>query len=177
MGSETEMTLKVLGNVPLYLKSQIEVDSYLDEVFTAGARSNPYADLAFQIVKDVAGDRAYAPAPDNILSVGIDFAAGYGGLIWYCDGDLSRQVSAEFGHDIAYYPWVSLNPDPPQNDPRVMSDPSCPTFFDRVSAIPLPVIRAVVEEYYHAGTGFRPAKVQWAKGHYTGELDTEVTEA
>lgn len=112
-----------------------------------------------------------------MLSVGIYFAAGYGGLICYCDGDLSRQVSAEFGQDIASYPWVSLNPDPPQHDPRIMSDPSCPTFFDRVSAVPLPVIRAVVDEYYHAGTGFRPAKVQWAKGHYTGELDTEVTEA
>lgn len=77
------MILKVLGDVPLYLKSQIEVGSYLDEVFTAGARSSPYADLAFQIVKDVAGDRAYALAPDNMLSVGIDFAAGHGGLIWY----------------------------------------------------------------------------------------------
>ncbi|MEU2798257.1 Imm1 family immunity protein [Streptomyces sp. NPDC007117] len=163
--------------MPLYLKSKIEVDSYLDEVFTAGARSSPHADLAFQIVKDVAGDRAYAPAPDNMLSVGIDFAAGYGGLIWYCDGDLSRQVSAEFGHDIAYYPWVSLNPDPPQHDPRVMSDPSCPTFFDRVSTVPLPAIRTVVGYYFHAGTGFRPAKVQWATGHYTGELDTEATES
>jgi hypothetical protein len=171
------MTLKVLGSVPLYLESQSEVDGYLDEVFAGESRSSSHADLAFQIVKDVAGDRVYAPAPDNMLSVGINFAAGYGGLIWYCDGSLSRQVSAEFGHDVAYHPWVSLNPDPPHRDPRVLSDPSCPTFFDRISAVPLPVIRAVVEEYFHAGTGFRPAKVQWAKGHYTGELDTEVTEA
>ncbi|MBK3561256.1 hypothetical protein JHN55_32945 [Streptomyces sp. MBT56] len=170
------MTLKVLGSMPQYPKNPSEVDSYLDKVLTADFCSASYRDLAFQIVKDVAGDRAYAPAPDNMLSVGIDFAAGYGGLIWYCDGDLSRQVSAEFGHDIAYYPWVSLNPDPPQHDPRVMSDSSCPTFFDQVSAVPFPVIRTVVEEYFHAGTGFRPAKVQWAKEHYTGEHDTEVTE-
>lgn len=170
------MTLKVLGGVPLYLESQSEVDGYLDTILARKSRSSSHADLAFQVVKDVAGDRFYAPAPDNMLSVGINFAAGYGGLIWYCDGSLSRRVSAEFGHDVAYHPWVSLNPDPPHRDPRVMSDPSCPTFFDRISAVPLPVIRAVVEEYFHAGTGFRPAKAQWAKGHYTGELDTKVTE-
>ncbi|MEU1798272.1 Imm1 family immunity protein [Streptomyces californicus] len=170
------MTLKALGSVPLYLESQSEVRDHLDEVLAEGRRLRPHADLAFQVVWDAAADRAYAPPPDNMLSIGVNFSTGYGGIIWYCDGNLSRRVSAELGHDVAYYPWVSLNPNPPQVDPRVMSDLSCPTFFDRVSAVPLSLIRATVEEYFSAGTGFRPAKVKWAKGHYTGELYAEADE-
>lgn len=167
------MTLKVLGEVPLYLESQIEVGEYLDAVFAEGYRLGSSADLAFQVIWDVAADKASMSAPDNVLSIGIDFPSGYGGFLWYCDGSLSHRVSAEVGHDVANHAWVSLNSTPPHLDPKVLSDPSCPTFFDRISVVPLSSIRPVVEEYFREGTGFRPTQVQWTKGHYTGELFVE----
>ncbi|MFE1483776.1 Imm1 family immunity protein [Streptomyces griseus] len=177
MGSEARMTLKTLGDNPLYLKTRSEVRDYLDGIFADGIRLKSYTDLAFQVIRDVAVGETDGSAPDNVLSVGIDFSSGYSGFIWYCDGGLAHRVSAEFGHDIAYHPWVSMNPNPPQSDPKVLSDPSCPTFFDRVSVMPLSSIRPVVEEYFNEGTGFRPAQIQWVKGHYTGELYVEDSEA
>ncbi|WP_079163269.1 Imm1 family immunity protein [Streptomyces canus] len=171
------MTLKVLGETPLYLETQSDVSEYLDAVFAEGHLLKSSKDLAFQVIWDVAADKIYAPTPDNVLSIGIDFSSGYGGLLWYCDGIISHRVSAEVGHDVANHAWVSLNPAPPDSDPKVLSDPGCPTFFDRVSVMPLSGIRPVVEEYFREGTGFRPTQVQWTKGHYTGELYVEDDEA
>ncbi|MDX3854368.1 Imm1 family immunity protein [Streptomyces sp. AK02-01A] len=165
------MALKVLGQKPIYLKNESEVCAYLDAFFAVRDRLDAVAD--FQIVADVAFDESQNVAPDNVLSIGIDDASGYGGLIWYCDGSLARQISAEFGHDLAYSAWVSLSSSPPDFDPEVVSEPGCPTFFDRTSVLPLPRIRSVVEEYFREGTGFRPTQVQWMKGHYTGEIWTE----
>ncbi|MEU8701652.1 Imm1 family immunity protein [Streptomyces sp. NPDC048680] len=165
------MTLKVLDETPLYLETRSEVREYLDVLFAEGPQRKSFADLTFQVVHG-----REDPADDNVLSVGINFSSGYGGLLWYCDGMLARQVSAEVGHDVAYHAWVSLNPTPPHSDPKVLSDPSCPTFFDRISVLPLPSIRSVVEEYFRKGTGFRPTQVQWVKGHYTGELYVEDDE-
>ncbi|WP_405668827.1 Imm1 family immunity protein [Streptomyces sp. NBC_01166] len=167
------MTLKVLSEAPVYLETQSAVGEYLNALFADGHRIKPSVDLAFQVIWDVAADKNYATPPDNVLSIGINFSSGYGGLLWYSDGMLSHQISAEVGHDIANHAWVSLNPTPPHSDPRVLSDPSCPTFFDRLSAVPLSSIRPVVEEYFREGTGFRPTQVQWTKGHYTGELYVE----
>ncbi|MFE3858625.1 Imm1 family immunity protein [Streptomyces griseorubiginosus] len=171
------MALKVLGETPLFLESQIEVRAHLDAVFAEGRRLKSSVDLAFQVISDVASDRVYASTPDNVLSIGINFSSEYAGILWYCEGTVSRRVSAEVGHDVANHAWVSLNPTPPDLDPKVLSDPGCPTFFDRVSALPLSSIRPVVEEYFRAGTGFRPTQVQWTKGHYTGELYVEEEEA
>ncbi|MEV0041280.1 Imm1 family immunity protein [Streptomyces sp. NPDC050804] len=172
------MTLKVLGETPLYLETSSEVREYLDTVFAEGYRlGKSHIDLTFQVIWDVEADKIARSAPDNVLSIGIDFSSEYGGLLWYCDGMLSHRVSAEVGHDVANHAWVSLNPTPPHSDPKVLSDPWCPTFFDRISVVPLSSIRPVVEEYFREGTGFRPAQVQWTKGHYTGELYVEEDEA
>lgn len=171
------MTLKVLGDTPLYLKTQSEVGEYLDAVFAEGDRLKSSTDVTFQFIGDAVAHTMVTSPPDNVLSLGINFRSGYGGLLWCCEGLLAHRVSAEVGHDVAYNAWVSLNPDPPRTDPKVLSDPSCPTFFDRVSVVPLSRIRPVVEEYFREGTGFRPTRMQWVKGHYTGELYIEESEA
>ncbi|MFI0545271.1 Imm1 family immunity protein [Streptomyces sp. WSLK1-3] len=171
------MTLKVLGETPAYLETQSDVREYLDAVFAEGHRLKSSVDLAFQVIWDVASDKVHASPPDNVLSIGINFSSEYAGFLWHCEGIISQRVSAEVGHDVANHAWVSLNPTPPEADPKVLSDPGCPTFFDRVSVLPLSSIRPVVEEYYQEGTGFRPAQVQWVKGHYTGELYAEEDEA
>ncbi|WP_394437448.1 Imm1 family immunity protein [Streptomyces sp. SGAir0957] len=108
--------------------------------------------------------------PDNVLSVGLDHPSGFGGILWYCDLGLADEVTEEMGADVADSVWVSLNPNPPVRDPKVLSDPWTPYFFDRVSVLPLPVVRATIEDYFREATGFRPARVQWAVGHFTGEL-------
>ncbi|WP_331718034.1 Imm1 family immunity protein (plasmid) [[Kitasatospora] papulosa] len=170
------MTLKVLGETPLYLETQSEVHEYLAAVFAEGDRLKSSTDITFQVIGDAVAHKMAISTPDNALSIGINFRSGYGGLLWHCDGILAHRVSAEVGHDVAYNAWVSLNSDPPQTDPKVLSDPSCPTFFDRISVVPLPSIRPVVEEYFREGTGFRPTQMQWTKGHYTGELYIEESE-
>lgn len=171
------MTLKVLGETPLYVETESEVREYLESVFTEGHRLKSSTDLAFEVIWDVAADKLYAPTPENVLSIGIYFSSGYGGLLWYCDGVVAHRVSAEVSPDVANHAWVSLNPTPPDRDPKVLSDPGCPTFFNRVSMVPLSRIRPVVEEYFREGTGFRPRRAQWTKGHYTGELYIEEDEA
>ncbi|WP_299539000.1 Imm1 family immunity protein [uncultured Streptomyces sp.] len=165
------MAIKVLEQKPLILRRESEVRTYLDAFFAERDRLDAVA--VFQVVDDVIFDTARDSAPDNVLTIGIDPTSGYGGLIWYCDGPLARHISAEFGHDVAYSAWVPLNPSPPDVDPEVVSEPGCPTFFDRTSVLPLPVIRSVVEQYFREGTGFRPTQVQWTKGHFTGALWTE----
>ncbi|MFI9585828.1 Imm1 family immunity protein [Streptomyces sp. NPDC052236] len=174
------MPLKVLGDKPLYLETGSEVHRYLDALFTQGLPLKSFANIDFQVVEDVSADRIAhkdMSVPDNVLSIGVDYSSGYGGLLWYCDGRLVDRVAAAVGADVASYVWVSLNPTPPESDPKVLSDPSCPSFFDRISALPVPAVRSTVEEFFHEGTGFRPTQIQWAKGNFTGELCVEEDEA
>ncbi|MGA5729594.1 Imm1 family immunity protein [Streptomyces seoulensis] len=170
------MALKVLGDEPRYLETESEMHRYLDSIFFEGSNSESFANVDFQIVQDTMVDRVAdhaLPVPDNVLSIGIDHSTGYGGLLWYCDGGLVDRVAESAGAEVATNAWVSLNENPPETDPRVLSDPSCPSFFDRVSALPLLAVRSVVEEYFQEGNGFRPKSIHWAKGHFTGELYTE----
>ncbi|MER7172653.1 Imm1 family immunity protein [Streptomyces mesophilus] len=167
------MTLKVLGRDPLYLGTEREMCQYLDKVFSPHPNSAPFVDVALQVVDGVRVPYNAMSVPDNVLSISVDHSVGYGGVLWYCDGQLAQRISESAGVDVASHPWVSLNPSPPESDPRVLADPDCPTYFNRISALPLPVIRATVEEYFHAGTGFRPTRIQWVKGHFTGELYEE----
>lgn len=167
------MALKVLGEESLYLETTEELREYLDTAFAAHGSSGPHVNTCFQFVPDVAVDKITRTAtgvPDNVLSVGLDHPSGFGGILWYCDLGLADEVTEEMGADVADSVWVSLNPDPPVRDPKVLSDPWTPYFFDRVSVLPLPVVRATIEDYFREATGFRPARVQWAVGHFTGEL-------
>ncbi|MFI0242276.1 Imm1 family immunity protein [Streptomyces sp. NPDC016845] len=167
------MALKVLQEKPLYLMAADTLRDYLDTVFSADGPLVSYVNTSFQLVPDVVDDGISGTAssvPDNVLSVGLDHKSGYGGILWYCDLGLVDKVIEKNGADVANSVWVSLNPKPPVTDPKVLSDPWTPYFFDRVSVLPVSVIRATIEDYFREGTGFRPTRVQWAKGHFTGEL-------
>ncbi|MEU2346346.1 hypothetical protein ABZ745_31755 [Streptomyces sp. NPDC013082] len=47
------MTLKVLGETPLYLETQSEVHEYLAAVFAEGDRLKSSTDMTFQVIGDV----------------------------------------------------------------------------------------------------------------------------
>ncbi|MHB9859481.1 Imm1 family immunity protein [Streptomyces sp. YIM S03343] len=163
------MALKVFGSDPLFLATTSELQNYLDPIFAENKRTG-YMTADFAVVKDNDADI------DSVLGIGLDYDSGYGALLWYCDNRFRDQVAAVSGTEIAEYVWVSWNPSPPEVDPQVLSDPWCPSFFNRVSAIPLSDVRPVIEEYFRQSTGFRPTGVEWIKGHSTGELYEESNE-
>ena len=65
--------------------------------------------------------------------------------------------------------WVSDNPAPPDFDPRVLSDPGCPLWYDPRSTLPVARVRAALRELCRMGTGDRPECVQWVHGEINGE--------
>ncbi|MFC7219303.1 Imm1 family immunity protein [Streptomyces polyrhachis] len=107
---------------------------------------------------------------ESVLSVGVNSESGYGALIWWCEDASVERVAAAAGVEVAEHVWVSVNPSPPDRDPKVTSDPWCPSYFDRISALPLTEIRAAVEEYFRTGDGLRPSGIEWAKGNFNGEF-------
>ncbi|MEE1811801.1 Imm1 family immunity protein [Streptomyces sp. BE133] len=121
---------------------------------------SPGEDACFMI-----SDRRHVDGPDmpdNFLRVAINSATGFGALIWFVSED----------HPVKFEPfdhvWVSNNPNPPDFDPRVVSDPGEPRFHDRKSAVPIPEVRAALEEYCRVGTGSRPECIPWVRGHMSG---------
>lgn len=100
--------------------------------------------------------------PANTLRIAVNRETGYGGLVWF----LERNNSKHGG--IYDHVWVSDNPEPPVEDPRVASDPWTPVYLDRKSTLPIPKIRAAIEEYCKAGTGDRPETIDWVHGHVNG---------
>ncbi|MFB7496357.1 Imm1 family immunity protein [Streptomyces sp. NPDC056161] len=161
------MTIKVFGQEPLHLTNDRELQDFLDEIF-AEENKEGYLNVDIQAVKDETEDI------DNVLSIGLDYDSGYGALIWHCTDGVAEQIKTFASADVAEYVWVSWNPAPPAVDPQIVSDPWCPSFFNRVSAIPLSDVRSAVEAYYRESTGYRPSTLQWVKGNFTGELLEEV---
>ncbi|GAB1693486.1 Imm1 family immunity protein [Krasilnikovia sp. M28-CT-15] len=100
--------------------------------------------------------------PYNELAVAVNPSTGYGALIWH--------VSKKFARKGGIYDhiWVSNNPKPPNLDPRVVSDPWNPTFHDPRSALPVPQVRAALEEFCRTGTGDRPQSIGWVRGWMDG---------
>ncbi|WP_331735081.1 Imm1 family immunity protein (plasmid) [Streptomyces sp. NBC_01166] len=164
------MALKVFNDEPLYLETQNELNEYLDKIFVEDRHLNAEKVATFQVVDISAGK---TDTPDNVLAIGIDYLSGYGGILWYCDGAIFDRVAETLGEDVADNVWVSRNPNPLENDPQVVCDPWCPSYFDRVSALPLDEVRSVVEGFFHEGTGYRPTQIDWVKGYFTGELQIE----
>jgi hypothetical protein len=101
--------------------------------------------------------------PDNILQVSVNSETGYGGLVWFATQERVRKG------EISEFIWVSDNPSPPDFDPRVVSDPGVPYFFDPRSAIPLDQVQAALEEYCRLGVGDRPECIKWVEGEINGQ--------
>lgn len=111
--------------------------------------------------------------PGCNLRVAINQHTGYGALIWFPDEGFPKK------RDVYGSVWISNNPEPPEFDPRVVSDPGYPLFHDPASAIPIPSVRAAVEEFCRTGTGDRPECIDWVAGHVNGQrlmlMDSDST--
>lgn len=105
--------------------------------------------------------------PENYLRIAINASTGYGGLIW-CVAESDPRKGGIYD-----YVWVSDNPDPPDFDPRVVSDPGYPLFHDPRSTLPVAQVRAVIEEFCRVGTGDRPECIHWTRGQLNGWRTTE----
>ncbi len=101
--------------------------------------------------------------PDNTLQVAVNSETGYGGLVWFAT---QERVTKD---GISEHIWVSDNSSPPDFDPRVVSDPGVPYFFDPISALPLDRVRAALEEFCRLGTGDRPECIEWVHGEMNGQ--------
>ncbi|MEF9886086.1 MULTISPECIES: Imm1 family immunity protein [unclassified Streptomyces] len=101
--------------------------------------------------------------PDNCLQVAVNSESGYGGLVWSANQD---RITRD---EISEHIWVSDNPNPPDFDPRVVSDPGVPYFFDPRSTLPVNQIRAALEEFCRNESGNRPECVAWVHGELNGE--------
>lgn len=101
--------------------------------------------------------------PSTYLFVAVNELSGFGALTWCTDGQAPRKGG------IYDHAWISDNPDPSGTDSRLVSETYHPRFHDRASAIPLPLVRAAVEEYCRSGTGERPECVDWVSGEISGQ--------
>ncbi|MER5200195.1 Imm1 family immunity protein [Streptomyces sp. NPDC002755] len=97
------------------------------------------------------------------LRVAANRRTGYGALVWFADKRFPRSGGI---YDSV---WVSDNPEPPDFDPSVVSDPGYPLFHDPASTLPIPVVREAVEEFCRAGTGERPESIGWIAGEMNGQ--------
>ncbi|MFC7790560.1 Imm1 family immunity protein [Streptomyces cinereoruber] len=104
------------------------------------------------------------------LTVALNHDNGYGGLVWYPDGSLAERLGEKLGQDFADATWVSYNPEPPEFDPEIVIDPWVPTLMNRMSALPVTLLKAALEEFCSTGTGERPESVEWTEGQYDGTL-------
>ncbi|MEV0677787.1 Imm1 family immunity protein [Actinosynnema sp. NPDC050436] len=102
--------------------------------------------------------------PGNYLYVAVNRSTGFGGLTWF----VNTERAARENDGISEYIWVSDNPSPPDRDPRVVSDPGCPLFYDRRSAVPIERVRVVLNNFCRVGTGARPVGVDWVHGEMNG---------
>ncbi|WP_352231334.1 Imm1 family immunity protein [Actinomadura sp. NBRC 104412] len=97
----------------------------------------------------------------SYLRFAVNVTTGYGGLIWNLDQIVPGKPEDRI--------WISDNPEPPDFDPRVVSDPGYPLFHDPRSTVPLAHVRSALEEFCHVGTGDRPNCIRWVRGELNGQ--------
>lgn len=102
---------------------------------------------------------------DNFLYVAYNRSTGYGGFTWFVSGERAEKSGGGVYDDV----WVSNNPSPPDIDPRVVSDPGYPLFYDVCSVIEQDYVRRALEEFCCEGTGERPGVIQWVQGDTNGQ--------
>ncbi|MBB4963486.1 Imm1 family immunity protein [Saccharothrix violaceirubra] len=103
--------------------------------------------------------------PDNYLYVAVNRSTGYGGLTWMAGGERALNGSDGISDGI----WVSDNASFPDFDPRVVSDPGFPLFYDPRSTVPISQVRLVLENFCSARTGDRPDGIEWVLGELNGQ--------
>jgi Immunity protein Imm1 len=116
------------------------------------------------------GDTKYSSATtpdwgDNFLYVAYNSESGYGGFTWFVSAERAEISGGGMYDDV----WVSDNPESPNFDPRVVSDPGYPLFYHPRSALPGERVREVLEEFCRVGTGERPKSIGWVRGDTNGQ--------
>jgi hypothetical protein len=132
------------------------------ELGKGGSMAGNHVDLAF-VIEGQGFDR-HDNLPDNWLRLSLNPDSSYGAFIW-C---VNSVVANESQHSDDKFVWLSYNANPPTFDPEVVADPHLPSYFNRHSAFPTPVVITVVEEYCRAGTGRRPETIDWVHGELDG---------
>ncbi|MFD8595938.1 Imm1 family immunity protein [Kitasatospora sp. NPDC059646] len=135
-------------------------DGEVDRIISKVMAELEYGDQAWISLGSEASEEN--ERPNNYLVVSLNRSTGYGGFVWFVDARFPNQGGI---YDSI---WVSDTPEPPREDPDVITDLHCPVFLDRKSAIPLATVREVIEEYWRAGTADRPSRIDWVPGHMNG---------
>ncbi|MER6216238.1 Imm1 family immunity protein [Streptomyces sp. NPDC001674] len=102
------------------------------------------------------------------LTVTVNHENGYGGLVWYADGNTAKRLTETKGEEFSDSIWVSANPNPPEFEPEILSDPWAPAYIHRTSALPLADIRSALKEFCTTGNGDRPTCIGWVEGNFNG---------
>ncbi|MER7645152.1 Imm1 family immunity protein [Streptomyces sp. NPDC126522] len=115
-------------------------------------------------------NRVEAPQDfDSYLQVAVNQRTRYGALKWLVSSSSALSIDAS----IAEHVWISDNPNPPDADPFVISDPDLPRYHNPRSTLPISAVRAATEEFCRIGTGGRPSCIGWTPGNLSGvRLDT-----
>ncbi|MER6853750.1 Imm1 family immunity protein [Streptomyces flaveolus] len=96
---------------------------------------------------------------DNSLTVGLNRAAGYGGMIWWGE---------EIPENPDQFYWVTKGTNLPSYDPRVTADPGYPLWYQGRSVVPAEKVRAAIEEFCYRN-GKRPTVVEWEPCNPSGQ--------
>ncbi|SDX53676.1 Immunity protein Imm1 [Saccharopolyspora shandongensis] len=114
-----------------------------------------------QFGRDVAADQP----GDHQLRVVADPGSGYAALLWFLNVDPEDHL----GDPLAQHLWVTFNPAPPLEAPRLASDYDTDHYHDRFTVIPIEQAREALREFCRSG-GQRPTSVQWVAGDYYGRI-------
>ncbi|WP_432087344.1 Imm1 family immunity protein [Streptomyces sp. bgisy095] len=163
-----EVSLIVLATTSAgatYARSEEEIAKLVEHLITGlqqgGRTPDGFAIMPERaVVSIVAGkypeetDERWA---DNCLYVTVNTRNGYGALKWW-----TTNVPDEADRDHpSRFIWTSGNPNPPEFDPKLISDPGTPTYYPPQAAIPVAQVRETIEEFCRTRTGERPKCVPW----------------
>ncbi|WP_329541605.1 Imm1 family immunity protein [Streptomyces sp. NBC_01358] len=101
---------------------------------------------------------------DSYLHVAVNRCTEYGALKWLVTPGSAVPVESATAEHV----WISDNPAPPENDPRVISDPDLQRYHHVRSTLPIAAVRAALEEFCRTGTGVRPSAIDWTPGDLSG---------
>jgi hypothetical protein len=104
---------------------------------------------------------------DSYLQVAVNLQTGYGAIKWLLpSGSVIPSESTTAGEV-----WLSDNPNPPSENPHVISDPDLRRYHDPRSTLPVIMIRTAVAEYCSSVNGQRPSCIEWIPGGLDGRRD------
>nr|CAK50885.1 conserved hypothetical protein [Streptomyces ambofaciens]CAK51123.1 conserved hypothetical protein [Streptomyces ambofaciens] len=110
-------------------------------------------------VFDIPADAEVPKTAENSLTLGVNRATGYGGLIWWGE---------QFLEDTGHLTWVTKGDNPPTFDPRVTADPCYPLWYDKQNVVPLQKVQDALREFCFNG-GSRPTVVEWEPSTVNGQ--------